>query len=164
MSKKQCCPSLLTMLALALFVFSLSWPGNTILITQKMDFLRKRKERWCLLHPWQVCYSVVSRGRKKKMSFSAKGARRTTVAKSSVKVRVEVENELKLEGRGEGREPRVGSLQHCGLVRQAPQHFQKWESCCRFSAPALAGPSLNNSLLAPKTAAANWLNCSLSLF
>jgi len=46
---------------------------------------------------------VVSRGRKKKMSFSAKVARRTTVAKSSVNVRVEVENELKLEGRGEGR-------------------------------------------------------------
>lgn len=98
------------------------------------------------------------------MSFSAKVARRTTLAKSSVNVRVEVGNELKLEGRGEGRQPRVGSLQHCGLVRQAPQHFQKWESCCRFSAPALAGPSLNNSLLAPKTAAANWLNCSLSLF
>lgn len=77
------------------------------------------------------------------MSFSAEVARRTTLAKSSVNVRAEVGNELRLEGRGEARWQCVGSLQHRGLVRQASQYGQKWESCCRFSAPAPAGPSLN---------------------
>lgn len=50
-----------------------------------------------------MCYGVVNTGGREKMSFSAEVARRTTLAKSSVNVRVEVGNELRLEGRGEGR-------------------------------------------------------------
>lgn len=46
---------------------------------------------------------MVNTGGREKMSFSAEVARRTTLAKSSVNVRAEVGNELRLEGRGEGR-------------------------------------------------------------